>query len=103
MSVPQASFESYKIGDLERDNATLHPHSAGDYAPRWDYSSRPILTCDRVPWEYIWIEAGRTQMVSFLERFEGRIQRGVGQYIINMQEAQPLVSWLEISWDKYNI
>lgn len=42
-------------------------------------------------------------MVSFLERFEGRIQRGVGQYIINMQEAQPLVSWLEISWDKYNI
>ncbi|KAM3429502.1 hypothetical protein MY4824_008234 [Beauveria thailandica] len=103
-----------------------------DDAPWWDYSTRPVLTsgdnddggrgmtitnagndwrgfyiyhnsCDRVPWKYIWIEAGKTQFVSFLERFEGRIQRGVDQYMIYGQEAQSLDSWLEISWDEYNV
>ncbi|KAK8147227.1 hypothetical protein G3M48_001982 [Beauveria asiatica] len=37
------------------------------------------------------------------KRFEGRIQRGVDQYMINGQEAQSLDSWLEISWDEYNV
>ncbi|KAM3449205.1 hypothetical protein MY3296_007158 [Beauveria thailandica] len=104
---------------LKRENATLHSHLDRDDAPWWDYSTRPVPTsgdnddggrgmtitnagndwrgfyiyhnsCDRVPWKYIWIEAGKTQFVSFLERFEGRIQRGVDQYMINGQEAQSL-------------
>ncbi|OAA40530.1 hypothetical protein BBO_06114 [Beauveria brongniartii RCEF 3172] len=60
-------------------------------------------SCDRVPWKYIWIEAGKTEFVSFLERFEGCIQRGVDQYMMNGQETQSLDSWLEISWDEYNV
>ncbi|KAM3506409.1 hypothetical protein MY10362_002400 [Beauveria mimosiformis] len=40
-------------------------------------------SCDQVSWKYIWIEAGKTQFVFFLERFEGRIQRSVDQYRMN--------------------
>lgn len=132
MSVPQESFQSFKVGGLKRENATLHSNVvARDDAPRWECSKSPILTwgdhddggrgisitnagddwrgfyiyhnsCDQVPWKYIWIEKGKTQFVSFPERFEGRIQRGVDQYMLNGQ-AQPLGSWLEVSWDKYNV
>ncbi|KAM3506408.1 hypothetical protein MY10362_002399 [Beauveria mimosiformis] len=44
MSVPQAIFKSYKVGGLNRENATLHSHLARDDAPWWDYSTRPVLT-----------------------------------------------------------
>lgn len=104
---------------------------AFDEPPHWDCSTQPILTwgdhddggrgititnagddwrgfyiyhnsCDQMPWKYIWIEKGATQFVSFPERFEGRIMRGVDATMLNGQ-AQPLGSWFEISWDKYNV
>lgn len=59
-------------------------------------------TCDSIPWKYIWIEAGKTQFVSFPDKFEGRIVRGVDSAMLNGQ-AQPLGSWLEVGWDKNDI
>lgn len=131
MSVPQSSFPSFKTGGLQRANNTAALAARDDAPPHWDCSATPILTwgdhddggrgititnagndwrgfyiyhnsCDKVPWKYIWIEAGKTQFVSFPERFEGRIQRGVDQFMLNGQ-PQTLGSWFEISWDKYNV
>ncbi|KAK3181590.1 hypothetical protein K4F52_007145 [Lecanicillium sp. MT-2017a] len=132
MSVPQGNFTSYKVGGLRREGAVKHKGQVKALADTdWRCSTQPILTwgdnddggrgititnagddwrgfyiyhnsCDSVPWKYIWIEAGKTQFVSFPERFEGRIQRGVDQYMLDGQ-PQPLGSWFEISWDKDNI
>lgn len=126
-SVPQSSFTSYETGGLHRKPANTT--EASHHSKRWDCSRQPILTwgdadnggkgvaitndgndwrgfyiyhnsCDSVPWKYIWIEKGKTQWVSFPDNFEGRIQRGVDQYMLN-GSPQPLGSWMELSWDQY--
>ncbi|KAM0456555.1 hypothetical protein ACHAPV_005125 [Trichoderma viride] len=123
-AVPQEHFTSYQTGGLKRQ--TLK--SAATKTKRgWTCSTSPILTwgdsdtggkgvtitnadtdwrgfyiyhnnCDTVPWKYIWIGANQTEFVSFPDGFEGRIQRGVDQYMLNGQ-AQWLGSWFEVSWD----
>ena len=127
-SVSQDSFRSYKTGGLHRHSK---PSSPPAIKARWECSGTPILTwgdqdnggkgitianagndwrgfyiyhnsCDSVPWKYIWIEPGKTQFVSFPDGFEGRIQRGVDNYMLNGQ-PQLLGSWFEISWDKYGV
>ena len=59
-------------------------------------------TCENVPWKYIWIGPGATQFISFPYLWEGRVVRGVDSSMLNGQ-AQPLASWLEISWDKNDV
>jgi hypothetical protein len=122
---------SKESGGQMKAHTANEASAASDAPPPWTCSTQPILTwgdhddggrgititnagkdwrgfyvyhnsCDQVPWKYIWIEANATQFVSFPERFEGRIQRGVDQYMLNGQ-AQPLGSWFEVSWDKYNV
>lgn len=124
MAVPQGSFRSYKIGGLKRLPLSA---TEGDLNKRWECNDQPTLTwgdaddggrgvfitnaasdwrgfyayhnsCDEIPWKYIWIEPGATQFLSFPAMFEGRVQRGVDQYMLSGQ-SQPLGSWLEISWD----
>ena len=58
-------------------------------------------TCDNIPWKYISIAPNATQFVSFPERWEGRVTRGVDSDMLNGQ-AQSIASWLEISWDVNN-
>lgn len=129
--VSQSSFTSYKTGGLQRAPSAETAKILDDAPPKWECSRQPILTwgdhddggrgititnagndwrgfyiyhnsCDGVPWKYIWIAANATQFVSFPERFEGRIQRGVDKFMLNGQ-PQTLGSWFEISWDKNNV
>lgn len=128
-SVPQGSFKSYKTGGLKR--FPLNGTEEDGLSKRWECSTQPIVTwgdvddggrgisvtnagndwrgfyiyhnsCDSIPWKYVWIEPGKTQFISFPALFEGRMQRGVDQYMLNGQ-AQPLGSWLEFNWDQYDV
>ena len=123
-AVPENQFKSYRTGGIHRQSISKD----GEKMKRaWKCSSSPTLTwgdnddgsrgititnaandwrgfyiyhndCDSIPWKYIWIEAGKTQFVSFPAGFEGRIQRGVDAYMLNGQ-PQTLGSWFEVSWD----
>ncbi|KAK3314167.1 hypothetical protein B0H66DRAFT_483227 [Apodospora peruviana] len=125
-AVDPSTFMTYKTGNLEREdiisNATI--------AKRWICSTSAQFTwgdadntlgiritngdpngwrgfyvyhnsCDRVPYKYIWIEAGKTAFVSLPALFEGRIIRGE-DYLLNGQ-PQTLATWFEFSFDKDNI
>lgn len=128
-SVPQNSFPSFEIGGLQRNPANATDGHSKRSSTRWKCSKQAIQTwgdadsggkgvaitnagkdwrgfyiyhnsCDSVPWKYIWIASGKTQWVSFPDGFEGRIQRGVDQFMLNGR-PQLLGSWMELSWDKH--
>lgn len=123
-AVPQDKFISYQTGGLARQSVKAE----GTKSKRdWVCSTSPTLTwgdsdtggkgititnadtdwrgfyiyhnnCDTVPWKYIWVGANQTEFVSFPDGFEGRIQRGVDNTMLNGQ-AHWLGSWYEFSWD----
>ncbi|KAJ6442389.1 membrane-associating domain-containing protein [Purpureocillium lavendulum] len=124
-TITQRHFKSYKIGSLRRHGAKS---DKSGISKRWACSASPTYTsgdrdnggkgvtihnsasetqcfyiyhnnCDTVPWKYIWVKAGETRFVSFPDQWEGRIQRGVDEYMLKCQ-AQWLGSWFEVSWDK---
>ncbi|KAF7562148.1 hypothetical protein G7046_g2000 [Stylonectria norvegica] len=128
-AVSESKFKSYKTGGIHRQ--PVSKDGVKTKRDAWKCSTQPTYTtgdadtggkgvtianagndwrgfyiyhnsCDSIPWKYIWIAAGQTQFVSFPDGFEGRIQRGVDQYMLNGQ-SQPLGSWLEISWDQYGV
>ncbi|KAK5987016.1 hypothetical protein PT974_11131 [Cladobotryum mycophilum] len=128
MAVPESSFTSYQTGGLIRQPVDQD----GEVTKRaWKCTPKPIRTsgdkdtggkgititndgkasrgfyiyhnsCDSVPWKYIWIDAGKTQFVSFPDGFEGRIQRGVDKFMLNGQ-PQTLGTWFEVSWDQHGV
>ncbi|UNI22154.1 hypothetical protein JDV02_008071 [Purpureocillium takamizusanense] len=125
-SSPQGYFKAYKTGGLKRYGAkTDNDH---EIVKRWTCDTSSTYTsgdndnggkgisirntapdkqcyylihnsCDKVPWKHICVDSGDTRFVSFPDRWEGRIQRGVDQYMLGGQ-PQWLGSWFEVSWDQ---
>ncbi|KAK4078838.1 hypothetical protein ACCO45_009833 [Purpureocillium lilacinum] len=123
---PEGHFKTYKTGGLRRLGAKKDKEN--ELSKRWSCNSSPTYTsgdndnggkgvsihnsasetqcfyifhnnCDTVPWKYIWVKPGETRFVSFPDQWEGRIQRGLDEYMLR-GTAEWLGSWFEVSWDQ---
>ncbi|KUJ20155.1 uncharacterized protein LY89DRAFT_666975 [Mollisia scopiformis] len=94
-----ATSSQFTWGDNDHGGPGLVITNGGN---AWDGYYMYENSCDSVPFKYFWLAPGSTQFISLPAGFQGRVSRGTDAMNLAGQ-PQLLGTWLELSFDPYNV